>query len=174
MCSKKLKFRSNFSVQSYAYYSSKDNKTVNNTGSCFGFRVPVCGFRVPVVCNASLFCVMRRRITQHVWGRGWAHYEKSGALQKKVMHYKKLVPETRKLVPETTNKNHCYCRPQGQLTVLFTKPRDSRLQGRTFYHTLMPFHSRTMNSKPMDAKSQSPWPFHILNSLFASMEWVRL
>ena len=87
------------------------NKTVYNTGSCFGFRVPV-------VCNASLFCVMRRRITQHVRGRGWAHYRKSGALQKKVTHYKKLVPETRNLVPETRNKNQCYCRPlleQGRL-----------------------------------------------------------
>ena len=30
----------------------------NNTGSCFGFRVPVCGFRVPVFCNASPFFVM--------------------------------------------------------------------------------------------------------------------
>ena len=55
-------------------------KTVYNTSSCFGFRVPVCRFRVPVVCNASLFCVMHWRITQHV--RGGA-LQKSGALQKR-------------------------------------------------------------------------------------------
>ena len=58
-------------------------KTVYNTGSCFGFQVPVCGFRVPVVCNASLFCVMRWRITQHVHGGGGGH------TTKKVAHYKK-------------------------------------------------------------------------------------
>ena len=58
------------------------HKTVNNTGSCFGFR-SLCRFRVQVVCNVSLFCVMHRSITQHVRGRGWAHYGKSGALQKK-------------------------------------------------------------------------------------------
>ena len=67
-------------------------KTVYNTGSCFGFRVPVCGFRVPVVCNAP---------AHYTTCSGWG----VGALQKKVMHYKKLVPETR-------NKNQCYCRPQ--------------------------------------------------------------
>ena len=54
---------------------------------------------------------MHQRITQHVRGMGWVHYDKSGALQKKVTHYKKLVPKTHELVPETTNKNHCYCRP---------------------------------------------------------------
>ena len=43
-------------------------KTAYNTGSCFGFRVPVCGFRVPVICNASLFCVMHQHIAQHVQG----------------------------------------------------------------------------------------------------------
>ena len=37
-------------------------------------------------------------------GEGWAHYEKSGILQKKVTHYKKVVPETRKRVPETTTR----------------------------------------------------------------------
>ena len=84
-----------------------------NTGSGFGFRVPVCGFRVPVVCNASLFCVVHWHITQHVWGGGgWAHHKESGTLQKRVTHYKKLVPETCKLVPETRNKNQCYCRPR--------------------------------------------------------------
>ena len=55
---------------------------------------------------------------------------------------------------------------------LFTKPRDLRLHGRTFYRTLTPFHGCTVENKPVDAKSQNPWPFRILNGLFASMERV--
>ena len=60
-------------------------KIFNNTGSCFGFRVPV-------FCNASLFLCNAPAHYTTCSGRGWAHYEI-------------------KLVPETTNKNHCYCRP---------------------------------------------------------------
>ena len=56
---------------------------------------------------------MRRHITQHVQGGGGGHtMKKSGTLQEKVTHYKKMVPETCKLVPETRNKNQCYCRPR--------------------------------------------------------------
>ena len=40
------------------------------------------------------------------------HYQKSGALRKKVTHYKRLVPVIRKLVPETTYKNNCYLHPR--------------------------------------------------------------
>ena len=61
---------------------------------------------------------MRWRITHVRGGGGWAHYEKSGTLQKKVTHYKKLVPETCNLVPETRNKNQCYCRPPHLASVL--------------------------------------------------------
>ena len=61
----------------YENLESTRLKTVNNTCPCFGFRVPACRFRVPVVCNVSLFCVMH-----HVWGRG-------GRTKKKVVHYKK-------------------------------------------------------------------------------------
>ena len=60
-------------------------KTVNSTGSCFGFRVPF-------FCNASLFCVMRWHITQNVWGGGghttrkWHIVIKGDALQKAGTH----------------------------------------------------------------------------------------
>ena len=83
-------------------------KTVNNTGSCFGFWVPVCGFWVPVVCNASLFCVMCQCITQHVWGRG-------GCTTKKVVHYKKRWRITRNWYPKPAN---CYLKPQTRTTAI--------------------------------------------------------
>ena len=66
--------------------------TVFSTGSCLWFREPVWRFRVPVSCNASLFCVMCRRITQHVWGGGghtmkkWHIMKKGDALQKTDSH----------------------------------------------------------------------------------------
>ena len=69
----------------------RESETVYNSDSCCGSRVPVCGFRVPVVCNASLFCVMHRRITQHVWG-GMG----GGCTTKKVAHYKKKVTHYKK------------------------------------------------------------------------------
>ena len=87
-------------------------KTVYNTGSCFGFRVPVCGFWVPVVCSESLFCVMRQRITQHVQDGGGG-----GRLQKKWHITKKgdVLQKTGTWNPQTgirtRNKNQCYCRP---------------------------------------------------------------
>ena len=84
--------------------------------SGFGYQFAGNGYQLFVMRH--FFCVMCWRITQHVRGRGWEPYEKSGALQKKVMHYKKLVPESRKLVPETTNKNHCYCRSRWNMGVL--------------------------------------------------------
>ena len=69
------------------------HKTVNNIGFCFGFRVPGCGFRVPVVCNASLFLCNAPAHYTTCSGQGWVHYEKSGARNHK------LVSETRKQEP---------------------------------------------------------------------------
>ena len=85
--------------------SSKIYKPVNNTGSCFGYQLFV-------MCHFFVSCAGALHNMFGGGGGGVATLQKSGALQKKVMHYKKLVPKTRKLVPETTNKNHCYCRPQ--------------------------------------------------------------
>ena len=76
--------------------------------SGFGYQFVGFGYQLFVMRHFFVWCAGN----MFQVGGGWAHYEKSDTLQKKVTHYKKLVPETRKLVPETRNKNQCYCRPR--------------------------------------------------------------
>ena len=74
------------------------SKTVNNTGSCLGFRVPVCRLRVPDFCNASLFCVMCRRmfrVGDRCTMKKVAITKKDDALQKTGTHN-----------PQTGTQNH--------------------------------------------------------------------
>ena len=92
-------------------------KTVYKAGTCFGFRVPVCGFWVPVVCNASFFlCNVPVHYTTCL-GRGG----EGRHTMKKVVHYKKRwhitknwylkpanwypKPETRKRRPQSGDQS---------------------------------------------------------------------
>ena len=147
------------------FQKSPGSKTVNNTGSCFGFRVPVSKFQEPVVCNASLFCVMRQCITQHVWGGGgWAHYGK------KVAHYKKRWRITKNWYPKPAN---WYPKPQLRTTAIAVLPGSmaTKYLAHPFYIRLI-HHMHHFAWEILNPPLQFQATVNILRSLFKFVHLV--